>query len=78
MRVEARKEHTDVAAVELVGLVPRAELERCTDQFLAWSGLDATSTIEARLRGGPRWLPGDPVPAPPGVGDAGPDLPAPA
>jgi len=78
VRVEARKEHTDVAAVELVGLVPRAELERCTDQFLAWSGLDATSTIEARLRGGPRWLPGDPVPAPPGVGDGGPDLPAPA
>jgi glutamate formiminotransferase len=57
VRVEARKERTEVAAVELVGLVPRFELDRCSDEFLEWSGLDAESTVEARLRGGPRWLP---------------------
>ncbi len=49
VRELARAEHTDVAAVELVGLVPRSELDRCGDEFLAWSGLDATSTIEARI-----------------------------
>jgi glutamate formiminotransferase len=59
VRVEARKERTEVVAVELVGLVPRVELERCTDDFLEWSGLGADVTIEARLRSGPRWLPGD-------------------
>jgi glutamate formiminotransferase len=65
VRVAARKERTEVAGVELVGLVPRAELERCTDEFLEWSGLDASATIEARVRAGPRWLPGDPaVPTP--------------
>jgi glutamate formiminotransferase len=61
VRVEAHKERTEVAAVELVGLVPRVELERCSDEFLEWSGLDASSTIEARVRSGPRVLPGDAV-----------------
>jgi glutamate formiminotransferase len=56
---------TDVAAVELVGLLPRRQLDRCTDDFLVWSGLDATATIEARVGHGPRWWPGDPI------GDAG-------
>jgi glutamate formiminotransferase / 5-formyltetrahydrofolate cyclo-ligase len=64
VRVDARKERTDVIAVELVGLVPRAELERCTDDFLEWAGLGADVTIEARLRSGPRWLPGDEPVAP--------------
>jgi len=41
---------TDVDAVELVGLVPAAELERCSGEFLAWSGLSADQTIEVRLR----------------------------
>jgi glutamate formiminotransferase len=63
VRELARAEHTDIAAVELVGLVPARELDRCTDEFLVWSGLDAASTIEARIEGGPRWLPGDPFPA---------------
>jgi glutamate formiminotransferase / 5-formyltetrahydrofolate cyclo-ligase len=36
--------------VELVGLVPRGELERWSDDFRAWSGLDDGVTIEARLR----------------------------
>jgi glutamate formiminotransferase len=41
----------EVAAVELVGLVPAAELERCSGDFVAWSGLSADRTIEARLAG---------------------------
>ena len=49
VRELARAESTDVARVELVGLVPRAELDRCSDDFLAWSGLDAEVTIESRL-----------------------------
>jgi glutamate formiminotransferase len=40
---------TDVVAVELVGLLPRAELDRCSDDFVAWSGLRPEATIEARL-----------------------------
>jgi len=39
-----------VAAVELVGLLPAAELERCSGEFLTWSGLTPERTIEARLR----------------------------
>jgi len=41
---------TDVVAVELVGLLPAAELERCSGEFLAWSGLSPDQTIEVRLR----------------------------
>ncbi len=52
---------SDVAGVELVGLLPRRELDRCSDDFLTWSRIDAASTIEARIGRGPRWLPGDPV-----------------
>ncbi|HTL85320.1 MAG TPA: hypothetical protein VL856_09065 [Acidimicrobiia bacterium] len=61
VRELARELGTDVANVELVGLVPRRELDRCDDDFLRWSGIDATSTIEARIGQGPRWWPGDPV-----------------
>ncbi len=45
----ARAEGGDVARVELVGLLPGAELDRCSDEFLAWADLDATVTIEARV-----------------------------
>jgi glutamate formiminotransferase len=38
-----------VTAVELVGRLPAAELERCSGEFLAWSGLSPERTIEARL-----------------------------
>jgi glutamate formiminotransferase len=38
----------DIARLELVGLMPAAELERCSDEFRAWSGISASSTIEAR------------------------------
>jgi glutamate formiminotransferase / 5-formyltetrahydrofolate cyclo-ligase len=48
---QAAAEHgSDVAAVELVGLLPAAELERCSREFLAWSGLSPDQTIEVRLR----------------------------
>jgi len=60
----ARRYGTDVAAVELVGLVPRRELDRCSDEFLQWSRIDADVTIEARIGKGPRWWPGDPEPSP--------------
>jgi glutamate formiminotransferase len=45
----ARDAGTAVSCVELVGLVPAAELERCDDDFLVWSGLGPDYTIEARL-----------------------------
>ena len=38
-----------VARVEIVGLVPAAELARCDPEFLAWSGIGSDQTIEARL-----------------------------
>ncbi|MEP6623026.1 MAG: glutamate formiminotransferase [Acidimicrobiia bacterium] len=43
-------ERAGVAArrVELVGLVPAAELARCGHEFRAWSGLTDADTIEAR------------------------------
>jgi glutamate formiminotransferase len=59
VRELAKKLGTDVAKVELVGLLPRRELDRCTDDFLEWSGIDAEDTIEARVGQGPRWLPDD-------------------
>ena len=43
----------DVTAVELVGLLPAVELERCSGEFLTWSGLSADRTIEARLAARP-------------------------
>ncbi|HUF84449.1 MAG TPA: glutamate formiminotransferase [Acidimicrobiia bacterium] len=39
----------EVEAVELVGLLPAAELEHCSPEFLAWSGFGPDHTIEARL-----------------------------
>jgi glutamate formiminotransferase len=62
VRELAQARGTDVASVELVGLIPRREVDRCNDDFLEWSGIDATSTIEARIGNGPRWWPGDPRP----------------
>jgi glutamate formiminotransferase len=45
----ARDAGTDVERIELVGLVPRAELDRCGDEFRAWAGLTDDQTIEGRL-----------------------------
>ena len=38
--------------VELVGLMPAAELARWGEEFRAWSGLTEASTIEARAPDG--------------------------
>jgi glutamate formiminotransferase len=45
----ARDADTEVARVELVGLVPTAELARCDHEFRAWSGIGPDDTIEGRL-----------------------------
>jgi glutamate formiminotransferase len=50
VRREAERHGRSIAAVELVGLLPAAELERCSRDFLVWSGLSPDQTIEARLR----------------------------
>jgi len=49
--VRRRAEEADarVTRVELGGLLPAAELERCSDEFLEWSGFGPDDTIEARL-----------------------------
>jgi len=49
VRELARRERTDVASVEVVGLIPRRELDRCSDEFLQWADIDATCAIEARI-----------------------------
>lgn len=43
----------NVESVEVVGLVPAAELERTSTAFRAWSGIGASCTIEARLAAAP-------------------------
>lgn len=45
----ARDAGAAVAHIELVGLVPAAELARCDDEFRAWSGIGSDDTLEARL-----------------------------
>ncbi len=45
----ARDAGNAVARVELVGLVPAAELARCDDDFRAWSGIGPDDTIEGRV-----------------------------
>ncbi|MBM3672696.1 MAG: glutamate formiminotransferase [Actinobacteria bacterium] len=45
----AGKDDWEITRVELVGLMPRAELERCSTEFRAWSGLEDRQTIEARV-----------------------------
>ena len=55
----AQREHTDVASVEVVSLVPRRELDRCSDEFLRWANIDGSTAIEARLGHGPPELPGE-------------------
>jgi glutamate formiminotransferase len=49
VRDAARAAGTDVTRVELVGLMPEAELARCSPAFRAWSGLTRAVTIEGRL-----------------------------
>ena len=48
VRELAQVRAADVARIELVGLLPAAELARCSDKFRAWSGLDESATVEGR------------------------------
>jgi glutamate formiminotransferase len=50
VRAAARARGVDVARVELVGLLPAAELARTDPEFLAWAGIGPEQTIEARVR----------------------------
>jgi glutamate formiminotransferase len=45
----AERDDWDVSRVEIVGLIPASELERCSDEFKEWSGLTPDVTIEGRL-----------------------------
>ncbi|HVM41670.1 MAG TPA: glutamate formiminotransferase [Acidimicrobiia bacterium] len=49
VRQAAEARGARVARVELVGLVPAAELARCSAQFRSWAELGADQTIESRL-----------------------------
>ena len=49
----ARDAGTSVARVELVGLLPAAELARCDEEFRAWSGIGPEQTLESRIEGRP-------------------------
>ncbi len=53
VRDRAQAAGAEIARVELVGLLPAAELARCRADFLAWSGLSAAQTIESRLASPP-------------------------
>lgn len=48
VRELARDAGAEVAQVELVGLAPAAELDRCSAAFIAWSRIDPTASIEYR------------------------------
>ncbi|MGZ4675422.1 MAG: glutamate formimidoyltransferase [Acidimicrobiia bacterium] len=50
VRERAHLRDVDVARVELVGLIPRAELDRCSAGFRAWAGITERDTVEARRR----------------------------
>jgi glutamate formiminotransferase len=45
----ALHEGFEVTRVEIVGLIPAAELERCSSDFREWSGVGPEVTIEGRL-----------------------------
>jgi glutamate formiminotransferase len=45
----ARDAGNRVARVELVGLLPAAELAQCDDEFREWSGIGPDDTIEVRV-----------------------------
>lgn len=49
VRREAERHGRSVTAVELVGLLPAAELARCSREFLNWARLTPDRTIEGRL-----------------------------
>ncbi len=47
---QARRRGIEVRRIELVGLMPAAELRRCSSEFKEWAGLTDASTVEARAR----------------------------
>ncbi len=49
VRKIAAREGFEVTKVELVGLMPAAELRRCSQEFRDWAELDGDQTIEGRL-----------------------------
>ena len=49
VRAGAEAAGARVERVEWGGLIPEAEVARCSPSFRAWSGLDRSLTIEARL-----------------------------
>jgi glutamate formiminotransferase len=49
VRDEVESSGAHVERVELVGLVPAAALAECSTEFLAWTGISASETIEARV-----------------------------
>ena len=50
VRELAHSERTEVTSVEVVGLLPASELNRCSQDFLQWAKIDADQTIEARVQ----------------------------
>jgi glutamate formiminotransferase len=53
VRTHALAAGSDAIGVELVGLLPAAELARCDPSFRAWARIGPGQTIEARLRARP-------------------------
>jgi glutamate formiminotransferase len=49
VREYAIAEDTEVAEVELVGLLPGREMNRCSTRFLRWAGIDVDQTVETRI-----------------------------
>jgi len=45
----AERDDFSVTKVEIVGLIPAAELERCSEEFRGWAALTPDQTIAARL-----------------------------
>ena len=50
VRDRARTLGAHAVAVELVGLLPEAELARCSDSFRNWAGIGPADTVEGRAR----------------------------
>jgi glutamate formiminotransferase len=45
----AERDDWTITRVEIVGLIPEAELDRCSDEFREWAGIGPEVTIEGRL-----------------------------
>ena len=49
VRQHADRDGFDITQVEIVGLLPAAELERCSQEFREWAALGDDLTVEGRL-----------------------------